>query len=356
MYSRFLILLCLALWGVPSSAQVLRGSGSTFAADLYGAWAQRLQGHRLEMSYEAAGSSTGVKRAVAHDVDFGASDRPLARNELDGSGLAQFPAAVGAVVVTAHVPGVAPDTLRLDGAALADLYLGKIRMWNDPAIAALNPGLRLPAVPVVPIVRGAGSGTSYAFSQYLSKVSTDFASSVGPTSDLQVPKARVVQSNREVSETVQAVEGAVAYLDFSYVTAHKVPTVALQNRWGTFVKPSEQTIQDAMRLADWEKTIIDQSPTFAMDLTDAGCPSCWPISTLTYVLVPLHGAGGSSERVFEFFQRALDDGDALAKGAGYVPLPSKAKWRVKLQMRKWLEGNPRGKLRAQAGPEQPWLA
>lgn len=342
---RIAIAACLALASAPSIAQQLKGGGSTFAAELYASWSHRLKGASV-IAYEPIGSSAGLKKVVAHDVDFGASDRPLGRTELDGSGLVQFPTAVGAVVVTANVPGVSVDRLKLDGRTLADMYLGKIRVWNDPAIAALNPGLKLPPVQIVPLVRGGGSGTSFTFTQYLGKTSTEFASRVGPTSDFSVPHSRTVQSNREMAQAAQAVEGALAYLDFSYASAHETPMVSLQNRWGSFVAPSIASIQDAMRLADWEKLAIDQSPTFAMDLTDAACPTCWPISTPTYVLVPLHAQGLNSERALEFFQQALDEGDELAKASGFVPLPSKAKWRVKLQMRKWLEGGARAKPRA----------
>jgi phosphate transport system substrate-binding protein len=346
---RFVLLLCAALCCIPTAAQPLRGSGSTFAADLYAAWSHGIKGTSAQVDYDAIGSSGGLKQVTAREVDFGASDRPLGRQELDGESLAQFPTAVGAVVVVANVPGVGSDQLKLDGRALADLYLGKIRTWNDPQIAALNPGVRLPAAPVVIVVRGAGSGTSFAFTAYLNKVSGDFAARMKPTSDFNVPDARVARTNRDVAQAVATNQGAVGYLDFSYAAAHRIPTVSLRNRWGSFVQPSEQSVQDAVRLADWEKAMIDQSPTFAMDLTDAPCPTCWPISTLTYVLVPLNPAAGSSANVLSFFEKALDDGDSLAKEAGYVPLPSVAKWRVKLQMRKWLERAPHDRTKRSQG-------
>jgi hypothetical protein len=135
----------------------------------------------------------------------------------------------------------------------------------------------------------------------------------------------------------QATPGAIAYFDFSYALAHHVPTVALINHWGARVIASDTSVQDAVRLSDWSKLIIDQNPTFAIDLTDAECPTCWPISTLTYVLVPTTGPVVGAERAIRFFQAALDDGDAAAKEAGYVPLPTGTKWRVKIAMRKWVD-------------------
>lgn len=344
----FSFALCLAVTCACASAQELRGSGSTLAADLYDAWAQRFNSTNVQLRYESVGSASGLKRVIAHEVDFAATDKPLGRSELDTSALLQLPAAVGAVVVAVNLPGIPSSQLQLDGPTLAGLYLGSIPSWNHPAIAALNPGLHLPALPVTPVMRAAGSGTAFVFAQYLSKMSPEFAAHAGAAA----AKSKVVQSNRDAVQAVGTVAGALAYLDYSYALAQGLPMVSLHNRWGSLVHPSAQSIQDAMRLADWEKLVIDQKPTFAVDLTDAACPSCWPISTLTYVVLPVHGH--NSERVLEFFQHALDEGDGPAQHAGYVPLPSRAKWRVKLSIRKWLEDMPRGK--ASASTRQPGQA
>jgi phosphate transport system substrate-binding protein len=337
LYVRLLILAATALAFASAHADTLRGSGSTFAADLYTAWSHRLKAANIELAYDAVGSSAGVKQVVSHDVDFGASDRPLNRHELDASSLAQFPTAAGAVVVSVNIPGVRAEQLTLNGSVLAGLYLGRIHYWNDGEITALNPGLKLPALAVVPLIRTAGSGTSFALTSYLSKASEQFASLVGPTSDMHAPDARVVPSNQAAAAMEQATPGAIAYFDFSYALAHHVPTVALINHWGARVIASDTSVQDAVRLSDWSKLIIDQNPTFAIDLTDAECPTCWPISTLTYVLVPTTGPVVGAERAIRFFQAALDDGDAAAKEAGYVPLPTGTKWRVKIAMRKWVD-------------------
>lgn len=185
----------------------------------------------MQVDYDAAGSSSGVKRVVARDVAFGASDRPLTRHELDGNSLAQFPTAVGGVVIGIRVPGVRADQMHLDGKILANIYLGHIQSRNDPEIAAMNPTLHLPALPIVPVVHASGSGTSFAVTQYLSKVLPEFNSRVGVTSDLIAPKTKTASTNQDMFTTLQAVEGAIGYFDYSYAISKNVPTVSLKNHW-----------------------------------------------------------------------------------------------------------------------------
>jgi phosphate transport system substrate-binding protein len=328
-------------------AQRIKGAGSTFAAALYSDWGDQFAKQlRVEISYSPVGSSNGIKRIFDRSVDFGASDRPLNRKDLEVNGLAQFPSAVGAVVLLANVTGIASEKIRLDGAVLAGIYSGAIKNWNHPAIVALNPDLRLPQLPIVPVFRSDGSGTSYVFTSYLSKVSSEFRSQVGTTANLSVVGGKGAASNREIAVAVRSTPGALGYTDFSFTSEVGIGTVQIKNQWGTYISATTKSLQDAVRMADWEMLLIDQEPTFELDLSDAPCPSCWPITSVTYVLVPLKTGHGNSSAVLDLFEMALSEGDTNAAANGYVPLPSRAKSVVKLSMRRWqatLERNGAGK-------------
>lgn len=314
----------------------IKGAGSSFAATLYGSWGQAMaKTTQVKLDYDSTGSSAGVKAAQDGSVDFGASDRPLSRAALDQAGLVQFPTAIGGVVVVVNLPGTATDKIRLDGATLADIYLGRIKVWNDKTIKALNPDLELPATAITPMFRAEGSGTSFVFTSYLSKINPTFKSTYGATSNLTVPGGKGGKTSTDVSKLVRETVGAIGYLDYAYAIDLQLPLVQMKNQWGTLVKATPDSLQLAMRAVDWEKLLIDQDPSFEMDLTDAGCPGCWPIVSATYVLVPLKGRNGNSARVLEFFVQALQQGDESAAKEGYVPLPTRAKNIVQLSMRRW---------------------
>lgn len=326
-----------ALFLVVSGAQAqIKGSGSTFAAQLYSSWSQSLTKTAVDrVDYEPTGSTAGVKAAVDRSADFGASDSPLSRTALDQSGLIQFPTAIGGVVILANLPGISSDKIRLDGSVLADMYAGRIKQWNDPALKALNPNLTLPAVPVVPIFRDAGSGTSNVFTTYLSKVNANFKASIGVTSNLKIASGKGGKTTADTTKLMQATPGGIVYVDYAYAIDLGLPTVQLKNQWGKFVNASPESLQLAMRAADWEKLVIDQNPTFEMDLTDAGCPGCWPITNVTYVLVSMKGKPDKNLIVLDFFENAFREGDAAAAKEGYVPLTSRAKSIISVSMRRW---------------------
>ena len=317
-----------------ANAQI-KGAGSTFAANLYGSWGQAVAKSDARIDYQPVGSGGGVKAAQDRSVDFGASDRPLPRSALEQSGLAQFPTAIGGVVLMTNITGIASEKLKLDGETLAGIYTGRIKQWNDPALKALNPELSLPAEAIVPVFRTDSSGTSYVFSSYLSKVNAPFKTTIGITSSLSVASGKGGKSSTEVATIIRATPGSIGYFDYAFAIDLSLPTVQLKNQWGKFLSASRESLQMAMRAADWEKLMIDQEPTFEMDLTDAGCPSCWPIASLTYVLVPIKGATTNSFRVLEFFEQSIQTGDDTATKEGYVPLPSRAKNVVALAMRRW---------------------
>lgn len=325
----------LALSAAHADAQI-KGAGSSFAANLYATWSQGSgKGSDSRLEYDPIGSSGGIKAAQDHSVDFGASDRALSRAALDQAGLVQFPTAIGGVVLMSNLPGIPSDKIKLDGEALAGIYLGRIKQWNDPAIKALNPELALPAIAVVPVFRTDGSGTSYALTSYLSKVSPQFKSSIGATSNLSIASGKGGKTSTEVSKIVGKTVGAIGYFDYSFAVDIGLPTMQLKNQWGKFISAGHESLQLAMRAADWEKLLIDQDPTFEMDLADTGCPGCWPIASATYILVPLKGRNGNSFRVLEFFEQALQSGDESANKEGYVPLPTRAKNIVSVAMRRW---------------------
>jgi phosphate transport system substrate-binding protein len=329
--------LAMVLFSMAAQAQI-KGAGSTFAAGLYEAWSQSLA-RKIEVNlvYEPVGSGAGIRAAQGGSFDFGASDRPLARNILEQANLAQFPTAIGGVVILVNLKGIGADQVTLDGPTLAAIYRRGITKWNDPAIKALNPKLALPNVSVMPVFRTGGSGTSFIFTGYLAKVDPAFAKEVGVTSDLVISGGKGASTSKEVVDAVRSVEGGIGYVDFAFATDLQMPSAQMKNQWGTVVSPSRDSLQLAMRAADWERMVIDQQPTFEMDLTNAGCPGCWPIASLTYVLVPLNGKATNSVRVLEFFEQALRDGDALASREGYVPLPSRAKSVVSVSIRRWFD-------------------
>ncbi len=327
----------IALLAALNSAQAqIKGAGSSFAASLYGSWSQGgLKGSPVKLDYDPSSSSAGVKAAQDRSTDFGASDRPLSRAALDEAGLVQFPTAIGGIVIMANLPGIASDKIRFDGATLADLYTGRIKQWDDKALKALNPDLALPAIAVVPVFRSEGSGSSFVFTSFLSKQSAAFKTAVGVTSNFNVAGGKGVKTSSDAAKTVRATPGALAYFDYAFAIDLGLPLAQVKNQWGKFVSPNPESLQLAMRAADWEKMMIDQDPSFELDITDAACPGCWPIASATYVLVPLKGRNVNSARVLEFFELALQNGDEVAAKEGYVPLPSRAKNLVGLAMRRW---------------------
>jgi phosphate transport system substrate-binding protein len=320
---------------VAHASDELSGAGSSFAAPLYVALNEKLgKPKQFQLAYEAVGSSEGVKRVSEKKVDFGASDRAMTRKELAERGLLQFPTAIGGVVITANLPGVAVANIKLDGAVLGDLFMGRIARWNDARLTALNPGLALPNLPVQPVFRDEGSGTSYLFTSYLAKAHAPWKDSIGATSNLKLQAGVGVKGNGGVVKAVQATPGAVGYLEYGYAQDNKFPTMQLKNAFGTTLAAEAATIEAAVRAADWELLFIDSAPTFEIDTINVGCPRCWPIVGLTYVIVPRRFADPAKGPAFTRFMDALlDDGDALAKEENYVPLPSRAKNLVRVTMR-----------------------
>lgn len=313
------LLLGLAL-SAAAAAQIrnLSGAGATFPYPLYAKWAQayaKISG--VQINYQAIGSGGGIKQIKAGTVDFGASDSPLPPDQLAQTGLVQFPTVVGGVVPVVNLPGIRPGQLQLSPALLADLFLGKIVTWDDPRIAELNPGVALPSTRVTVVHRADASGTTWIFTNYLAKVSPDWASRVGNEMAVSWPSGIGGKGNEGVASYVQRIAGAIGYVEFAYALQNKLNFTALQNHAGRFVQPSIRSFQNAAANADWES-----APGLYVILTDQPGEDTWPIAGATFIL--LHRVSEQPQQtnaVVTFFDWAYANGDDMARELDYVPLP-----------------------------------
>ena len=306
----------------PVFAAQITGAGATFPYPLYAKWAdtyKKSSGNSL--NYQSIGSGSGIKQIKEKTVDFGASDMPLKPEELNQAGLMQFPTVIGGAVPIVNIPGVAAGQLKLTGPLLADIYLGKIKQWNAPAIARLNPGLKLPALNIAVVRRADASGTSFLFTNYLSKVSPEWAKKVGANTAVNWPTGFGGKGNEGVASNVRRVKGAIGYVEYAYAKQNRIAHAALQNASGAFVQPSINTFRAAAANADWAK-----APGFYLILTNQPGKDSWPISGATFILIhkkqdkPQQGV-----EVLKFFDWAYSNGDALAQQLDYVPMPAATK-------------------------------
>jgi phosphate transport system substrate-binding protein len=312
--------------GAAAQAQDITGAGSTFAQPIYQKWADvSAAATGVTLNYQGVGSGAGQKLVIQRTVDFGASDAPMSADKLASAKLLQFPAVMGAVDIAINLPGVATDAVRLSGKVIAGIYLGTITNWNDPAIAKLNPGIKLPDLAIAPVYRADGSGTTYVFTSYLSKVSPDFQSKVGADKAVSWPAGTGAKGTAGVAGAVKNTPGALGYVESAYATLNHLTTTELETHDGKFIKPTLASFAAAAAGADW-KTAKD----FAVDLNDQPGANAWPIVSATFVLLPTnptdaaHGAA-----VIKFFSWAFANGDATAKDLQYVPLPATVKSQVR---------------------------
>jgi phosphate transport system substrate-binding protein len=297
-------------------AKQITGAGATFPAPLYAKWAaQYYASQRVQINYQSIGSGAGLKQIEAKTVDFGASDMPLKEAELSAKGLIQFPTVIGGVVPVVNLKGVAPGQLKLTGAVLADIFLGKIAYWTDPAIVALNPGVPLPKSKILPVRRADGSGTTFLFTNYLSKVSTPWRDKVGEGTAVNWPVGAGGKGNEGVAAFVSRLPNSIGYVEYTYVKQNKLNYVQLQNAAGQFVVPSEATFQAAAKSAQWSKD-------FYQILTNQAGPQAWPLTGATFILLPTTTSEPEvTARVLRFFNWAYTQGEPAAKGLDYVTLP-----------------------------------
>ncbi|MBB3882427.1 phosphate ABC transporter substrate-binding protein PstS [Acetobacter oeni] len=318
----------LTLSVVQASAAEITGAGSSFAAPIYQAWGDKAKASTgIALNYQSVGSSAGQNLVTAGTVDFGASDAPMAAEKLASASLYQFPTVMGGIVPIVNIPGIASNQLKLNGPVLADIYLGTITSWNDPKIAALNPGVSLPDVAIAPVHRADGSGTSFVFTSYLTKVSPAWKDAVGAATSVQWPGGAGARGNDGVGASVRATEGGIGYVEYAYARRNAIPTVLLQDKAGEFVSPDLTSFSAAAAAADW-----DHASHFAVDMLDGAGRGVWPIMSATFVLVPTAPKDASrGAAVWKFFDYSFRSGDGTAKSLDYVALPESVKQKVEAE-------------------------
>ncbi|CAI9121616.1 phosphate ABC transporter substrate-binding protein PstS [Brytella acorum] len=309
----------------PAHAAGLTGAGSSFAAPLYGAWGEAIKKENgFEVNYQSVGSGAGQNQVIARTVDFGASDAPMAPAKLDANKLYQFPTVMGGIVVIINLPGIAPGQLKLDGATLAGLYDGSISSWNDPKIAALNPGVTLPDMDVAPVHRADASGTTFVFTSYLSKVSAAWKSSFGAATSVAWKGGAGARGNDGVAASVKTTEGGIGYVEYAYASRNHLNIVQLKDHDGAFIAPTLNAFAAAAKNADWA-----HADHYAVDLLDTAGAGAWPIVSATFVLVPTDPKSpAQAKAVREFFTWGLNKGDVAAQRLDYVVLPSSVKAQI----------------------------
>ena len=297
-------------------AQDITGAGASFPAPIYSKWADaynKATGARL--NYQSIGSGGGIKQIKAKTVDFGASDAPLKDDELAKDGMVQFPTVIGGVVPVVNIGGVAPGQLKLTGQVLGDIYLGKITKWNDPAIASINSGVKLPDAAIAVVRRADGSGTSFLFTNYLSKANADWKSKVGEGTAVNWPTGAGGKGNEGVSAFVQRLPNSIGYVEYAYAKQNKMSYAMLKNREGNFVAPDDASFKAAAAGAEWDKS-------FYQVLTDEPGKDAWPITGATFILMHRNPEKpANSANVLKFFDWAYANGDQMASELNYVPMP-----------------------------------
>jgi len=305
--------------GISGSARAdITGAGATFPYPVYAKWAEAYKkASGVGMNYQSIGSGGGIAQIKNKTVDFGASDMPLKPDELAQAGLMQFPAIIGGIVPVINLAGVAPGALKLTGAVLADIYLGKLKAWNDPAIVALNPDLALTAEPITVVRRSDGSGTTFNFTDYLSKVSPEWKSKVGEGAAVAWPEGVGGKGNEGVAVYVQRIKGSIGYVEYAYALKNAMSYASVQNREGAYPKPNNASFQAAAEYADWKG-----APGFYQIITDSPGRNSWPIAASSFIL--LHTTQDKPQnalQVMKFYDWSFRNGQKMAEALDYVPLP-----------------------------------
>ena len=300
-------------------AAEITGAGATFIFPLVSKWSadyNAATGNRV--NYQSIGSGGGIAQIKSGTVDFGSSDKPLDSAELQAAGLGQFPSAIGGVVPVVNIDGMQPGQLRLTGSLLADIFMGKVGTWNDPAIAALNPGVALPSGKISVVHRSDGSGTTFNFSNYLSKVNPDWKSRIGEGTSVQWPVGVGGKGNEGVASYVQQIKGSIGYVELAYALQNNMPYASMQNAAGNWIQPSEESFAAAAANADWAS-----APDFNLVITNAPGDDAWPISATNFMLMPKQPRNPArSQATLAFFKWAFESGQAQASELHYVPLPA----------------------------------
>jgi phosphate transport system substrate-binding protein len=319
-----LLAILLSVVAVSATAQEVTGAGATFPAPLYSKWASEYnKTTNIKINYQSVGSGAGIKQIEAKTVTFGASDMPLTDDRLKELGLFQFPTAIGGVVPVINVKGIEPGQLKLSGTLLADIFLGKITRWDDSAIRALNPSLSLPDQAITVVRRADGSGTTFIWTNYLSKVSKEFKDTIGEGTAVNWKVGAGGKGNEGVAAMVRQLPGTLGYVEFAYVKQTKMNWVNVQNSAGTWVAPTEEAFKAAAANADWNRT-------YFQILTNQAGKEAWPISGATFILVYLKPEDAAkSKTAIAFFDWAFASGDRAADDLDYVALPLAVKNKIR---------------------------
>jgi phosphate transport system substrate-binding protein len=306
-----------------AAAQEITGAGATFPAPVYAKWASDYnKSTGVKVNYQSVGSGAGIKQIDSKTVAFGASDMPLKDEDLAKKGQMQFPTVIGGVVPVVNIKGIAPGQLKLNGQVLGDIYLGKITKWTDPAIKALNPTLALPDAAIAPVRRADGSGTTFGFTNYLSKVNTEWKSKVGEGTAVNWPAGAGGKGNEGVAAFVNRLPNSIGYVEYAYVKQNKMTYALMQNSAGNFVVPDAATFKAAAAGADWSKS-------FYQILTNQPGKDAWPITSATFIIMyKTQEKPAEAVTALKFFDWAYKNGDKTADDLDYVPMPAVVKAQI----------------------------
>ncbi|MDP3820390.1 MAG: phosphate ABC transporter substrate-binding protein PstS [Burkholderiales bacterium] len=321
-----LVATTLGAFAATTFAQDVTGAGASFPAPLYAKWADAYnKATGVRMNYQSVGSGAGMNQIRAKTVDFGASDAPLKDDVLAKDGLVQFPTVIGGVVPVVNIKGIAPGQIKLTGQVLGDIYLGKITKWNDAALTALNPGVPLPDAAISVVRRADGSGTTFIFTNYLSKVNSEWQAKVGEGTAVNWPTGAGGKGNEGVAAFVGRLPNSIGYLEYAYVKQNKLAYTLLKNKGGDFVAPDDANFKAAAASADWSKT-------FYQVLTEQPGKDAWPVTGATFIMMQkLQDKPASASNALKFFEWAYAGGDKMAGELEYVPLPDAVKALVRKQ-------------------------
>ena len=313
--------------GASGDELTLMGAGATFPQPIYARWFDEYdQANPVRVNYQSIGSGGGIRQVTEGTVDFGASDAPMNDDELaKAPGTVHIPTVMGAVAVTYNLPGV-DQAIRLDGETLGRIFLGQITKWNDPAIAALNPGVALPDRDIIPVYRTDGSGTTYVFTDYLSTVSPAFQQGVGTGKSVKWPAGLGAKGNEGVTGQIRQTEGAIGYVEIAYAMQNDLPAAALRNAAGNFVQPTVESTEAAA--ANLQER-IQQHPDFRLSLVNAPGAQAYPVAAWTYLLIPPHVEDCARGRALAGVVRwSLNEGGQFARDLHYAPLPENVRGQV----------------------------
>ncbi|OYU48762.1 MAG: phosphate ABC transporter substrate-binding protein PstS [Rhizobiales bacterium PAR1] len=328
----------LAVTGIAGAVQAadMTGAGATFPFPIYAKWAEAYKKETGNgLNYQSIGSGGGIRQIKSKTVDFGASDMPLKGEELDAAGLLQFPTVMGALVPAINVPGIEAGKLKLTGTLLAEIYMGTVKKWNDPKIAGINAGLQLPDININVVYRSDGSGTTFVWTDYLSRVSADWKSKIGANTSVQFPVGVGGKGNEGVAASVKQIANSIGYVEYAYAKQNKLSYALVQNKDGQYPAPTIESFQAAAANADW-----NAAPGFGIIINDQPGAKSWPITSATFILVyKKTDKVEQAKEVMKFFDWAYKSGDAMATDLEYVPLPANVKDKVRASWKSIVDGS-----------------